>query len=102
MAMLALLVFVVGMVLGLRFKVLVLVLVLVPAMAGLVPIALAIATPGEHGLISIIIVFAATAACLQVGYVAGIAICYSVGGICVSSHRDHSSLTSQALPHKAD
>ncbi len=100
MAMLALLVFVVGMVLGLRFKVLV--LVLVPAMAGLVPIALAIATPGEHGLISIIIVFAATAACLQVGYVAGIAICYSVGGICVSSHRDHSSLTSQALPHKAD
>jgi hypothetical protein len=98
MAMLALLVFLIGMMLGLRFKV----LVLVPAMAGLVPIALAIAPLREHGLVSIIVVFAATAACLQVGYIAGIVISYSAGGVRVSSHRDHSSLASQALPHKAD
>ena len=94
MAMFALLMFLIGMVLGLRFKV----LVLVPAMAGLVPIALAIATHREHGLASVIIVSAATVACLQVGYIAGIAICYSAGGMRVSSRRDHSSLASQALP----
>lgn len=96
--MLALLVFLIGMVLGLRFKV----LLLVPAMAGLVPIALAIATPREHGLVSIIVVLAATVACLQVGYMAGISICYSAGGIGVSSQRDQSSLASQAFPRRID
>jgi hypothetical protein len=98
MAMFALLIFLIGMLFGLRFKV----LVLVPAMAGLVPIALAIAIPREHGLVSVIAVFAASIACLQLGYIAGIAICYSVGGVRVSSRRDRSSLASQALPHKAD
>jgi hypothetical protein len=98
MALLALLVFLIGMLLGLRFKV----LVLVPAMAGLVPIALLVALPREHGFVSIIVIFAATVACLQIGYIAGIVICYSLRGMGVSSHRDHSSLASQALPHKAD
>jgi len=71
-------------------------------MAGLVLIALAIATPRDHDVVSVIVVFAVTVVCLQLGYIAGIAMWYGVGGIRVSSGRDHSRLASRALPNKAD
>lgn len=98
MATCALLMFLIGTVLGLRFKV----LVLVPAIAGLAPIAVAIATHRVQGVASVIGVSAATIACLQVGYLAGIALCYSAAGVPLSSRRHHSSSASQAFRHEAD
>ena len=58
MVMLLLLSFLIGAVLGMRFKV----LVLVPAIAGTLPIAVAVEISHQQGLASIILVSAATVA----------------------------------------
>lgn len=85
MAMFALLIFLIGVLLGLRFKV----LVLVPAMAGLVPIALAIAILREHVFVSVVAVFAASVACLSVAWFLAKSHCDArqrpvrVAGLCV-------------------
>ena len=70
MVMLLLLSFLIGAVLGMRFKV----LVLVPAIAGTLPIAVAVEISHQQGLASIILVSAATVALVQIGYLAGIAV----------------------------
>ena len=70
MAMLLLLSLLIGAVLGMRFKV----LVLVPAIAGALPIAVALEIFRQQSLTSIILASAATVALLQIGYLAGIAV----------------------------
>ena len=98
MAMLALLSFLTGTVLGMRFKV----LVLLPAIACELPIALAVGIFRQPGLVSVTLVSAAAIACLQIGYLAGIAIRHSLAAARMSGRRSTSLARSQALPHKVE
>jgi hypothetical protein len=97
MAILALLSFLAGTVLGMRLRV----LVLVPAAAGVLPIALALGISGQQALRSVTLLVVATVAILQIGYLAGIAIRRSLAVAQTSRRRDISLTHSQALPHKA-
>jgi ABC-type proline/glycine betaine transport system permease subunit len=97
MAMLVLLSFLSGTVLGMRFKV----LVLLPAIACALPIALAVGNR-QPGIGSVALVSAATVACLQIGYSAGIAIRRSLAAARMSGRRKTSLARSQALPHNAE
>ena len=98
MAPLALVSFLAGTVLGMRFRV----LVLVPAIACVLPIALTIGISRQHELGSVLFLAAATVVSLQIGFFAGIAIRYSLAAARMNRSRDTSLTRSQALPHKAN
>jgi hypothetical protein len=97
MAILALLSFLAGTVLGMRLRV----LVLVPATACVLPIALAVGISRLEALGSVTLLVVATVAILQIGYLAGIAIRRSLAAAQTSRRRDISVTHSQALPHNA-
>jgi hypothetical protein len=79
-----------------RFRV----LVLVPAIACALPMAVAAGILRQQSLGSVTLVSAATIACLQIGYLAGIAIRHSLAAARLSGRRDTSLARSQQLPHK--
>jgi hypothetical protein len=97
MATLALLSFLSGTALA-RFKV----LVLLPAMAGALPVALAVGIFRHPDLGSVALVSAATVACLQMGYLAGIAIRRSLAAARISGGRITPLARSPALPNKVE
>jgi hypothetical protein len=94
MVMLLLLSFLIGAVLGMRFKV----LVLVPAIAGTLPIAVAIEISHQQGLASIILVSAATVALVQIGYLAGIAVHRGLATARISAREGSSLPVRKLLP----
>jgi hypothetical protein len=98
MAILALLSFSAGTVLGMRLRV----LVLVPATACMLPIALTVGISRQQPLGSVTLLVAATVAILQIGYLAGIAIRRSRAAAQPSRRRDTSLTHSRALPRKAN
>jgi hypothetical protein len=98
MAMLALLSFLTGTVLGMRFRV----LVLVPAIACALPTAVAVGIFREHAFGSVILVAAATVTCLQIGYMAGIAVRHFLAAARMSGRRDAPLARSRVLHHNAE
>ena len=91
---LLLLSFLIGAVLGLRFKV----LVLVPAIAGTLPIAVAVEISHQQGLASIILVSAAAVALLQIGYLAGIVVHRGLAPGRISAREGSSLAVHKLLP----
>jgi hypothetical protein len=89
----------VGVLLGMRFRV----LVLIPAIACAVLIEVAVAVvSGQHSFGSVTPLAAATVAILQIGYWAGLAGRYLSASVRVSRARDVSLSGSRPASHKAN
>jgi hypothetical protein len=89
----------VGVLLGMRFRV----LVLIPAIACAVSIEIAVAVvSGQHSLGSVTPLAAATVAILQIGYWAGLAGRYLSASVRVSRARDVSVSGSRPASHRAN
>jgi hypothetical protein len=89
----------VGVLLGMRFRV----LILIPAIACAVLIEIAVTVvSGQHSLGSVIPLAAATVAILQIGYWAGLAGRYLSASVRVSRARDVSLSGSRPASHRAN
>jgi uncharacterized membrane protein len=97
MIILALLSLLTGMVLGMRFKV----LILVPAIACILPIAFGFGIVRDHGLGSAIIIAAAALASVQIGYFGGALVRYSLAAARMSGLRSASLAGSQTARRAA-
>jgi hypothetical protein len=97
MAVLAILSFLTGTVLGMRFRV----MVLIPAITCALAIAVAIGVFRQHTVGSVALIAAATVTSLQIGYMAGIAIRHFLAAVRTPGRRDAPLARSQVLHRHA-
>jgi hypothetical protein len=98
MALLAILSFLAGAVLGMRFRV----MVLIPAITCALATAIAIGAFRQQTVGSVALVAAATVTCLQIGYMAGIAIRHFLAATRTAGRRNAPLAHSQVLHRHAE